>query len=63
MNLGVDFSQASTLRGLIWLITAAVGAVMAYHGQDVSQLLLLAGAVAGGLGVTLKDPLTQEKTP
>ena len=51
----INWSEASTKRGLIWVVTAVVGAVLLYQGKPVDQLLLLAGGVAGGLGVILKD--------
>ena len=51
----IEWSEASTKRGLIWVVTAVVGAVLLYQGKSVDQLLLLAGGVAGGLGVVLKD--------
>jgi hypothetical protein len=51
----INWSEASTKRGLIWVVTAVVGAVLLYQGKSVDQLLLLAGGVAGGLGVVLKD--------
>ena len=50
-----DWSEASTKRGLIWVITAVIGAVFIFLGKPIDQLLLLAGGVAGGLGVMLKD--------
>jgi hypothetical protein len=51
----IRWHEASTKRGLIWVVTAVVGAVLLYQGKSVDQLLLLAGGVAGGLGVVLKD--------
>ena len=51
----IDWSQASTKRGLIWVITAIVGAIFLFMGKPIDQLLLLATGVAGGLGVILKD--------
>jgi len=51
----IDLSEASTKRGLIWLITAIVGTVFLFMGKPIDQLLLLATGVAGGLGVILKD--------
>jgi hypothetical protein len=51
----IDWSEASTKRGLIWLITAIVGTVFLFIGKPIDQLLLLATGVAGGLGVILKD--------
>ncbi len=55
MKFGIDWSQASTKRGLIWGITAVVGAVMVWQGKSVDQLLLLAAGVNGGLGLVVKD--------
>jgi hypothetical protein len=51
----IDWSEASTKRGIIWVTTAIVGFIFIYLGKPVDQLLLLAGGVAGGLGVLLKD--------
>lgn len=51
----IEWSEASTKRGLIWVITAIVGAVFLFMGKPIDQLLLLAGGVAGGLGLILKD--------
>ncbi len=51
----IDWNAASTKRGIIWVVTALVGSVFVFMGKPVDQLLLLAGAVAGGLGVILKD--------
>jgi hypothetical protein len=51
----IQWQEASTKRGLIWVVTAVVGAVLLYQGKSVDQLLLLSGGVAGGLGVILKD--------
>ena len=51
----IEWSEASTKRGLIWVITAIVGAIFLFMGKPIDQLLLLATGVAGGLGVILKD--------
>lgn len=55
MQLGILWGQASTQRGLIWVATALVGAVLLYQGKPIDQLLLLAAAVSGGLGLLVKD--------
>ena len=55
MKMGIHWGQASTQRGLIWVLTALVGSVLLYQGKPIDQLLLLAGGVAGGLGLVLKD--------
>ena len=51
----IEWSEASTKRGVIWIITAVVGMILLLQGKPIDQLLLLAGGVAGGLGVILKD--------
>lgn len=51
----INWNEASTKRGLIWVITAVIGAVFIFLGKPIDQLLLLAGAVAGGLGLALED--------
>ena len=51
----INWSEASTKRGLVWVITALVGSIFIFLGKPIDQLLLLAGAVAGGLGLVLKD--------
>ena len=51
----IDWSESSTKRGIIWLITAIVGSIFIFLGKPIDQLLLLATGVAGGLGVLLKD--------
>ena len=51
----INWSEASTKRGAVWVVTAIVGAIFIFLGKPVDQLLLLAGGVAGGLGVILKD--------
>lgn len=55
MKIGIRWRQASTQRGLIWVLTAFVGAFLLYQGKSVDQLLLLAGGVAGGLGLMVHD--------
>jgi hypothetical protein len=51
----IEWSKASTKRGIIWVITALIGTVFLFMGKPIDQLLLLATGVAGGLGVILKD--------
>jgi hypothetical protein len=51
----IEWAAASTKRGIIWVATALIGVVFVFMGKPVDQLLLLAGGVAGGLGVILKD--------
>lgn len=63
MKLQIAPAQASTLRGWVWVATFFVGVVLLYLGKDVTPLLLLAGGVAGGLGVGVKDELKDILTP
>ena len=57
MKINIDPSEASTKRGLIWLLVGLVGLVMLLtgHKEDITELSLLGSIVAGGLGVALKD--------
>ena len=55
MKFGVDWNQASTIRGIVWAITAIVGGIMVWQGKSVDQLLVLTAGVTGGLGLVLKD--------
>lgn len=57
MKIDVDWKENSTKRGAVWLATAIVGTFMLLIGKDISQLIILATAVAGGMGVALKDNL------
>jgi hypothetical protein len=51
----IDWSEASTKRGLIWVATAIIGAILIFMDKPIDQLLILASGVAGGLGMMLKD--------
>ena len=55
IKFGIDWSQPSTLRGMVWVLVAIIGLVGWWFGKDVTQLILLGAGVAGGLGVTVKD--------
>ncbi len=55
MKYGIDWRQRSTIRGAVWLVTAVIGFGLALSGQPVDQVLLVGAAVAGGLGVGVKD--------
>lgn len=55
MKLGIDWQQNSTKRGAVWVVFAVVGMIGWWTGKDIAPLMVLAGAVAGGLGVALKD--------
>ncbi len=56
MKFGViDFTQASTLRGAIWALGGIIGTIAAFTGHDAMQVMTVTAAVAGGLGVAIKD--------
>lgn len=55
MKYGFDWNESSTRRGVVWLVSAIIGFVMVWQGRDVSQLLLLAAGVSGGIGLITKD--------
>ena len=55
MKFGIDWTQSSTLRGLVWAIAAIVGGIMVWQGKDVDQLLILTAGITGGLGLAVKD--------
>ena len=51
----INWNEASTKRGAVWLVTAVIGIPMILMGKDPSPLLLLASGVAGGMGLLIKD--------
>jgi hypothetical protein len=55
MKFGIDWSQNSTKRGAIWLVFGVIGIVGWVFGKDVTALMPLGAAVAGGMGVAIKD--------
>jgi hypothetical protein len=55
MKLGIDLSQPSTLRGIVWLLFGGVSTFGAVTGQDVSHVLAGISTIAGAFGVIIKD--------
>jgi drug/metabolite transporter (DMT)-like permease len=55
MKFGIDFTQPSTVRGLVWSIAGFIGVILVALGKDPSQIVVLAMGVAGGLGVAVDD--------
>jgi hypothetical protein len=51
----INWNEASTKRGMIWVIAFIVGIIGWWMGKDPSPILLIAAGVAGGLGVTTPD--------
>jgi hypothetical protein len=42
----IEWSEAFTKRGIIWVATAVIGSVFIFLGKPIDQLLLLAGGVS-----------------
>ena len=55
MTFEVDFTQPSTIRGIIWLVGGVLGTLGYFSGFDPMPIMTLTGSVAGGLGVSIKD--------
>jgi len=55
MNLGIDTKQGSTIRGVIWVIGGILGVILSFLGKDPMGVMAVTAAVAGGLGVAVKD--------
>ena len=56
MKFGFETMQASTIRVLVWACAAAFGIVCGYFlNKDVAYVLFLGGAVAVGIGISVKD--------
>ena len=47
--------QASTIRGAVWVVFGVIGIIGYWMGKDPMPLMAMAGIVAGGLGVAVKD--------
>jgi len=55
MILGIDWTQASTQRGLVWVIGAIVAATFYGFGKDPMPIMLATSTLVGGLGLAVKD--------
>jgi len=44
-------SEASTYRGLVWLVVAVIGFVKVSNNESIEDLMILAAAVVGGMGL------------
>jgi hypothetical protein len=51
----MNIKEASTKRGIIWVITGSLGALGWWLGKDITPIMLLGATIAGGLGVSLND--------
>lgn len=59
MRIGIDFSQPSTLRGLIMIIGAIFIGIAYLMGKDVTPIIALIMGTNGGAGLFLKDGKAQ----
>ena len=55
MKIGFEPLEASTLKGFVWTFVAIIGAFGYFLGKDITPIILLGTAVAGGLGIGVKD--------
>jgi hypothetical protein len=57
MKIEVDFSQPSTLRGLVWFVGCVIALIFLTYTtpEKAMAVMAIAGAAAGGLGVAVKD--------
>lgn len=56
MKFGIDWSEASTKRGAIWVVVFIAGLISEFTGVgSIEKIVLLGSGVAGGLGVLIKD--------
>jgi len=53
--MNINWGEASTKRGLVFVVTGAVAGVFLWFGKDVQSVLTVGAFVAGGLGVALPD--------
>lgn len=56
-EIKVDFSEASTIRGIVWAVGGIVSmAFLALSGVDKALAAVsIIASIAGGLGVAIKD--------
>ena len=57
MIVGIDTKQASTWRGLVWVIGGLVSMyLLAFKGTEYgAAAMAITGQIAGGLGLLIKD--------
>lgn len=51
----INFKEESTKRGIVWVITAIIAIYGWSVGKDITPVLTIGMAVAGGLGVLRED--------
>lgn len=61
MNIGIDFKEPSTTRGIIMIIGAIFAGVGYLMGKDVSPIIALAMGGSGLSGTFFKDAIQAVK--
>ena len=56
----INWSEPSTKRGAVWLMVAIIGLPAWWLDKDVDGIILLAGAIAGGLSGIPDKPMDGE---
>lgn len=51
----IDFTQASTIRGAVWVTGGILAVIFELLGHDGMSVMEITAAVAGGLGILIKD--------
>lgn len=56
-EVGIDWGQPSTIRGIVWAVGGIAALLMLIFGsvEKAVGVMTIAGTVAGGLGVGIKD--------
>lgn len=57
----LNLNEASTKRGIIWLVTAIIATIFSFFGKDATQVLAIGGAVVGGLGLLPDSTSTNQE--
>lgn len=55
MKFGIEPKESSTMLGAVWVVFSIVAIVGYWMDKDPMPIMAMAGVVAGGLGVAVKD--------
>ena len=57
MKFGIDWSQPSTLRGLVWGVFSSIAVLCVVFGKPeaAGPIMAIGGGCAAGLGIVVKD--------
>ena len=65
INWGINWSEGSTLRGLVWLfggITSVIVLLVTDSAEKAGFVLATTGTVSGGLGALIKSGVSNERS-